>query len=533
MRRALVAVAALALLLPATASARSWAVGVASLSHAQTLIPGRAVLVHSRTRPHVRGAAFVERLDGVRRLAFDNTEPLAAKQWYIEQDHAWDFWPTRPTDLLPVKVAIIDSGIDGDHPEFLSRVVAWRSFVGSSALRDTEGHGTFVAGLIAANSTNNDGIAGIGINVQLMVAKVVAPDGSVSLQGEVAAIRWAVDNGARVINLSLGGVRDPLNPRVDTYSPLEQAAVDYAFSKGVVVVAAVGNGPQSPKMPWPYAHYPAALPHVIGVSADRENGAIPDYSNRDVVYNDIAAPGDAIFSTIPRSLVEDRPGCADHPYSDCGPFEFRNAIGTSFAAPQVSAAAALILGQRSDLRPEQVAWLLERTADDVNAATGCSKCPLGRDAYSGWGRLNVQNALLELTNGPPLPRADAFEPNDDAGPWAHKLGPARTISATLDYWDDQIDVYAVRLGRKQRLFARLSPPARSAMKLVLWKPETDRVGGLRVPLTNQASHSIRVATQERLAYTARAPGTYYLEVKLVAPTEDPAVYRLALATRRG
>ncbi len=74
---------------------------------------------------------------------------------------------------------------------------------------------------------------------------MVAPDGSISLPGEVAAIHWAVDRGARVINLSLGGVRDPLDPELDTYSPLEQAAIDYAYAKGAVVVAAVGNADRS------------------------------------------------------------------------------------------------------------------------------------------------------------------------------------------------------------------------------------------------------------------------------------------------
>jgi hypothetical protein len=197
----------------------------------------------------------------------------------------------------------------------------------------------------------------------------------------------------------------------------------------------------------------------------------------------------------------------------------------------VTAAAALVFGQRPDLRPEQVAWLLERTANDVNAATGCDKCRPGRDAYTGWGRLNILDALLQLQNGPPPPRPDSFEPNDDAGAWARRYGRPRTISATLDFWDDQIDVYAIKLGRAQRLFARLSPPPRAALKLVLWKPQTTRVDGLRVALSNQASHSVRVATQERLAYTARAPGMYYLQVKLVAPTQDPVTYKLAVATR--
>jgi subtilisin family serine protease len=301
--------------------------------------------------------------------AFANTEPYAAQEWYLDQDQAWSFWPTMPS-LTPVKVAIIDSGIDGTHPDLAGRVVAARSFVGGSPYRDEQGHGTFVAGEIAANPTNAVGMAGLAFNARLIVAKVVAADGEVSLPAEVAGIRWAVDEGARVVNLSLGGVRDPLNPSLDTYSPLERAAVEYAYSKGAVVVAAVGNGTQSPSMPWRYAAYPAALPHVIGVSAVRRNGSVPDYSNRDAVYVDVAAPGADMFSTIPANLVADDSGCTD-PYSDCGPLELRDAIGTSFAAPQVSAAAALILGIDPSLTPDQVAYVIERSADDASTLYGC------------------------------------------------------------------------------------------------------------------------------------------------------------------
>src|SRR5262245_21508467 len=337
-------------------------------------------------------------------FAFDNTEPLAEKQWYLTRDNAWSFWPTQPK-LAPISVAVIDSGIDGTHPDLMGRVVAAKSFVGGSPFRDDNGHGTFVAGLIAANPTNNEGIAGLGFNVRLMVAKVVGANGTISLPGEVAAIHWAVDNGARVINLSLGGVRDPLNPRLDVYAPLEQDAVDYAYSRGVVVVAAVGNGPQSPATPWSFADYPAALPHVIGVSAVRQDGSVPDYSNRDAVFNDIAAPGAAIFSTIPQNLTADRADCANRPYSDCRTEELRQGIGTSFSAPQVSAAAALRLGQDPALKPGQVSWLLERSADDSSPTTGCPQCPVGRDLYAGWGTLDVLKALTMLSNTP-LPPPD-------------------------------------------------------------------------------------------------------------------------------
>jgi hypothetical protein len=465
-------------------------------------------------------------------FAFDNTEPLGDKQWYLAQDNAWSYWPTVPK-LFSIKVAVIDSGIDGSHPDLVGRVVAARSFVGGSPFTDQQGHGTFIAGLIAANPSNNVGIAGIAFNAQLMVAKVVNADGSVSLEGEVAAIRWAVDHGARVINLSLGGVRDPLNSKLDTYSPLEQAAVEYAYSKGVVVVAAVGNGPQSPATPWKFADYPAALPHVIGVSAVRQDGTVPDYSNRDAVYNDLAAPGAAIFSTIPRQLTQQTAECVDHPYSDCGSEEFREGIGTSFAAPQVSAAAALLLGQNPGLKPEQVAWLLERSADDANASTGCVKCPSGRDLYTGWGTLDVLTALTMLSESQ-LPPADHLEPNDDAGPWSHALPPLpRTIDASLDYWDDNIDVYRVYLKKGAQLFARVTPASAAQVRLALWAPGTQHVEitPSRKATDTRVTQGRRVGAQVRLSYRAAAAGIYYLEAKLVAPVRDPVQYKLALSRR--
>jgi serine protease len=390
-------------------------------------------------------------------LAFGNTEPLAADQWYLTQDRAWSYWATQPT-LATVKVAVVDSGIDYGHPEFAGRILAGRSFVGGSWKHDNDGHGTFVAGLIAADPANGQGIAGMAFNAKLLIAKVVPPDDSgVNLQAEVDGIYWAVHEGARVINLSLGGQRDPLDLRLDTYSPLERDAIEYAVTKGVVVVAAVGNGTESPSIPWVYADYPAALPHVLGVTALRQNGSVPDYSNRDPVYADIAAPGDAIVSTVPRNLVDAaQPECTGTPYSTCGPSEFRDAIGTSFAAPQVSAAAALLLGQDPHLTPDQVVWLLERSARDVNAATGCSKCPPGRDSLTGWGRLDVQAALTMLRNGAVLPRPDFGEPNDGVGNDAHAFGPPRTISASLDFWDDPLDVYSLRLQKGRQLFVRLS-----------------------------------------------------------------------------
>jgi subtilisin family serine protease len=462
--------------------------------------------------------------------AFDNTEPDAAKEWYLTSDQAWNYWPTMP-QLYPVKVAVVDSGIDRGHPEFAGKIAAGKSFVGTPWDVDTDGHGTFVAGEIAADATNGQGIAGLAFNAQLLIAKVVRSDGSVSLRSEVAAIHWAADQGAQVINLSLGGVRDPLNPREDSYSPLEQAAVDYAYAKGAVVVAAVGNGPQSPRTPWPFALYPAALPHVLGVSAIRRDGSVPAYSNRDPVYNDIAAPGDDMFSTVPRAL-SNVASCNDAGYSDCGPDELRNGIGTSFAAPQVSAGAALLLGENPKLTPQQVMWLLERSAVDETPADGCSTCAAGRDRFTGWGKLDITAALQALESHESLPPVDRYEPNDDAGPWAHGLPPLpRTVRATLDYWDDDVDVYRISLHTGQTLFAHLTAPPNVHVPLSLWKPGTQHVLGLHAPIGNRLAVSTRVGGQSRLRYTARVAGVYYLELKLLRPSRAIVGYRLALARK--
>lgn len=466
----------------------------------------------------IRGVRWVEWLGSrKRRVAFVPTDPLAAKQWYLQQDRAFDFWAELPI-LPPVKIAVVDSGIDVTHPDLASRIFLSRSFVGGS-VADVQGHGTFVAGEIAAATNNAEGIAGMAFfPAQLIVAKVVRRDGTISLEGEAAAIRWAVDEGARVINLSLGGLRDPSNLSRDTYSPLEASAVDYAAAKGVLLVAAVGNSDQAPVSPWPFASYPAALPHVVGVSSLARDGSVSVFSDRDAVYNDISAPGEEILSTLPRALTRDNVTCADQGYSDCGPAEFRRSQGTSFAAPQVAAAAALLFAQSPNLTASQAATLLERTAVDLNASTGCTGCPPLRDSLSGWGRLDVTAALTALTSNP-LPPADRHETNDDVG--GHKLRLAGTrgkLTATLDYWDDQTDVYAVDLVAHRRFTVTLAGASGTTEQLRLWSPQTRTIFGVSSKKLSVAS-STRAGAKQRLSYVVPAGkgGRYYLQVKIARP----------------
>ncbi len=459
----------------------------------------------------VAGAARSGERVGLRQLAYVPNDPLFERQWYAVQNRSFDAW-TEPPLLAPVRVAVIDSGVDGTHPELKGRIVAARSFVGGSPLVDTQGHGTLVAGLIAARSDDGVGIAGLAPAAELVVAKVVGRNGSIPVEAEANAIRWAVASGARVINMSLGGLRDPGHPSRDTYSRLEADAVSYAVSKGVLIVAAVGNSDQAPSQPWPFASWPAALPHVLGVSALNRRGNAPQFSNRDPRFNDIAAPGQDILSTLPLALTAVNPGCPEQGYSSCGPQEYRDAEGTSFAAPQVTAAAAMLFATEPGLTPDQVLDLLEESAVDAVPANGCSVCTPGRDRFTGNGRLDAAAALSLLATAPPT--ADRFEPNDGGGNASYPLyGGQRRIEATIDYWNDQDDVYRVYLRANERLRASFAPGGTAKPSFALWRPGTESVAA--------ASASTRLLAVRRagasLVYRAPAAGWYLLDVRLTAP----------------
>jgi subtilisin family serine protease len=445
-------------------------------------------------------AAVAAALIGVSSAAaFTPSNTYYPKQWYLAQDQAFDAWPTAPPTLEPVKVALIDSGVDCSLPDFANQIVASKSFVGGDACIDTEGHGTIVAGEIAG-ALDQAGVVGLAYSAQLVVAKVVASDGTIPLTAEADAIRWAVQQGARVINMSFGAVRDPANPALDTYSKVEAQAVAYAVKHKAIVVAAVGNSDEAYATPWPYASWPAALPHVIGVGALSRSGNVPDFSDEDPVYVDLVAPGMGIFSTFPKLLTSAQSGCTPQGYTDCASGDYHHPEGTSFAAPQVSAAAAVLLGLNRALTPSQVTTILERQTSDVSAATGCAACPSGRDKFSGWGSLDVQKAVAAVSQGQ-IPPSDRFEPNDTVQQAYRLRGPRPIVGATLDYWDDTADVYRVKLARGQRLLARVR--SRPTVNLIL-------LSGPKARLAQSAS-----GQKQHLAYRVRRTGWYYVEVRTV------------------
>ncbi len=542
MRRGLILLAALAAVLaaPAGADAARFAVGLApgadvpmvteavarrTGSLPESLAPIPALLVEAP-----RGTSFTG-IDGVRyvealvprHLAYTPTDPFASRQRYLTLSRFYEPWLTLPA-FEAIPVAVIDSGVDTSHPDLQGKILDKKSFVGGSAGTDLLGHGTFVAGIIAAGVDNGIGIAGLAPSAELLVAKVVTKSRSIPVAAEARAIRWAVERGARVINMSLGGLRDPLDPVLDTYSQLEADAVAYAVSNGVIVVAAVGNDNIAPKSPWTYASYPAALPHVLGVSAYGEEGDVPKFSNRDRIYNDLAAPGERILSVLPRNVTSRFPACSEQGYSTCGPEEYREAQGTSFATPQVSAAATVILSLRPTLQPEQVTTLLERTAVDLDPRNGCAACPTGRDQLSGWGKLDVAAAIEALDS---IPVGDRYEANDDAGSHAFEISDEiGRFNATLDFWDDQDDVYGIRLKKGQRVYLGLTAAATEVdLNLALWLPKTRSIEDVRSARL-RARVSARPGGREYFSYRAPKAAVYFVQVRMSSP--GAVRYRLVI-----
>jgi len=468
----------------------------------------------------VSGVAYAEPVTASRTLAFVPNDPLASRQWYLGAIRAFDRWAVHPAQP-PVRVAVVDSGIDAGHPEFAGRIAAMRTFVSSPAGTDSLGHGTTVAGDPLRVVESGRYLAGTGIPVQLLVAKVVGARAQISLLAEARAIRWAVDNGARVINLSLGGPRNPRDPRRDTYSALEHAAIDYATRKGVVVVAAAGNC-AALSCPERYAAWPAALPHVVGVGALAPDGSSPGFSNRDRFHVDVAAPGTEIVSTYPRELSA--AACPDSGYTLCATRpSSRNPRGTSFSAPLVSAAAAVLVGERgrlglTPLHASQVSAILLRSTVDLGIP--------GRDARSGSGRLDINSAVAAAEGEPPA--RDRFEANDDAGSRAFTVRGPRVVEATLDRYQDVRDVYRIRVRAGERLALTLEGPAGGDSNLVLWRPGTGAVVGKAATQADRLTASAHPGSREQLAFRARRGGWYYVEVRLAAGRSGAYLLELAV-----
>lgn len=377
----------------------------------------------------------------------------AAPQPYLE---TIDRPPTMPS-LAPVRVAIVDTGVDGNHPDLSGRIVGARTFGSGQPLFPGNPHGTAVAGLIGAIDGNDHGIDGIAPNARLLVADVAggeSPD-AFDPNAIARAIRWGADRGARVINLSLAG----LGP-VAGYGQ----AVDYALARGALVVAAAGNcfdGRFTRCTPRGLTQAPAWLPHVLTVGATSANGSAAVFSIPSSRWVDLAAPGQLVTTLWPtrNNPYFDTPDCPFAGTTACYSTGGTNSkawgsTGTSFATAMVSSAAAILFGADPELRPEQVAALLEQTARRV----------FDPRHQVGAGLLDVDAALRRVEEGA-LPPPDYGEPND--GPAnATALSRAAVIQATLDWRDDPADIYRLALRCGDVLSAHADGTARGTLSLV-------------------------------------------------------------------
>jgi hypothetical protein len=173
-----------------------------------------------------------------------------------------------------------------------------------------------------------------------------------------------------------------------------------------------------------------------------------------------------------------------------------------------------------------VAAIIASTAVDSDPTTGCRRCTVGRDSLSGWGQLDITAALESLARG--LPPRDRLETNDDAGDLAPKLwGRSIVVRATVDFWDDPVDVYRVKLAAGEQVSVALRGATESDVNLVLWKPRTEHVEGLPGVLRKQrATQSSSLGPNESLRHRAAVAGWYYVEVRAAGPSRGEYALRI-------
>ena len=293
--------------------------------------------------------------DSTKAFAETGTDPLLDQQWGLTAIGVPSVWSI--TRGAGVTVAVIDSG-SGPHPDLDANMEVGRTIIDSiesAGMRDVsdEGHGTHVAGIIAAAADNGVGGAGVAPQVRILPIRTLESNGEGTAGDVSKAVRFAVDAGAKVINLSLG--------RKSEYTPLT-SAIQYAVDRNVLVVAAAGNYGADSGPVWP-----AASDLTLAVTAVDRTNNVTSFDQRGD-YIDLAAPGTSILSTARND------------------YELQS--GTSMAAAFVSGAAALLFAAQPSITAAQVRDILQRTATDIGSP--------GRDTTFGYGLVNLVAAFAEL-----------------------------------------------------------------------------------------------------------------------------------------
>jgi len=322
-----------------------------------------------------RRAAGIRYVEPVRGRAYA-AEPALFSSSPFGAPYEWQYAAAH-ADAVPVAVlraaaavtiAVIDTGADLTAPDLAAKALRTHNLrTGGVDVRDVIGHGTFVASLAAGSGTNGEGIAGFGGDAKLLVIKASGPEGTFTDLDEANSIVYAVDHGARVINLSVGGPET---------SETERRGIAYAAQHGVLVVAAVGNEYELGNP----VEYPAALLQPVGsngrggvglsVGASTTEGTRAFFSNTGS-HLSLVAPGEHVFGAVSSTAEAGVYTAVTLPGSRTGLYGF--GTGTSFATPEVAGAAALVIAANPLLTPADVAEVLKQSASNTgtwNQATG-------------------------------------------------------------------------------------------------------------------------------------------------------------------
>jgi subtilisin family serine protease len=330
-------------------------------------VPQGEVLHTVEVLQELRGVEYAEPNYLASTVGTTPDDPGWSDQYGLRRIRAPQGWD-QDTGSAAVVIAILDTGVALGHPDLKVKIVPGYDFVNDdSSPKDDNGHGTHVAGIAAASTDNGFGMAGVSWGAKIMPIKVLGPTGSGSYANVAAGMIWAVDHGARVLNLSLGGT---------THSTVLRDAVNYAHGKGAVTIAAAGNGGSS------FVLYPARFPHVLAIAATDQTNTRAGFSNYGPQI-DLSAPGLSIWST-----------------ELGGGFSYRD--GTSASTPFVSGLAAILVGVPRPYSPELIEHEMEASALDLGAA--------GRDDFYGYGLIQMDKAVerayqsvVEPTKQTPLP----------------------------------------------------------------------------------------------------------------------------------
>lgn len=313
-------------------------------------------------------------------------------QWNLAKINAPDAWgKTRGSSSITV--AILDTGVDDTHPDLAGRVIKSANFTGDGS-GDLNGHGTHVAGIAAAVTDNSQGVASVSFgSPKLLSVKVLGNNGYGYYSWIAEGIIWAADNGANIINMSLAGYQP---------SQLLQDAIDYAWNKGVVVVAAAGNHGSSTPV------YPAYNNNVLSVAATDENDSKASFSGYGS-WVDLAAPGVSIISTYK------------------GGYAYLS--GTSMATPLVAGLAALVKSESLNLSNQEITNKLNSTADKIS----------GTGSFWTYGRINACKAVDCQPSANPTP-SSAPTPSSTPGSTGKPVITYPNGGETFNTWD-----YPVRI----------------------------------------------------------------------------------------